>query len=141
MTSHGPSGRGPGDGSNTPPPIIGGGKASTAGQGGKDPSGVQIHHIASDKAHASGFTGEFKKIFDKGGMSLQDKANKMPLPGHANTGSHSLEYHRFVLRRLQVATKDCSDQADCRKALKAALYRLRKRLEQNPRLILGEGLR
>ena len=69
------------------------------GSGGKGPC-VETHHIATicnDKSTARGgpWTPRFREIFAKAGMSMDDPANKMPLPGHY--GPHPERYHQIVL--------------------------------------------
>lgn len=66
----------------------------------KDP--VQLHHVASDKS--SKYTPVFEAIFEKAGMSLQDKENLISIEGHK--GAHGPEYHDVILRRLDAALKD-----------------------------------
>ncbi|XXF78673.1 AHH domain-containing protein [Myxococcaceae bacterium GXIMD 01537] len=82
------------------------------------------HHIATDKwwksANSDGpWSPQFKEIFDKAGMSLNDPANIVRVTGHK--GPHPKEYHRIILRRLSDATEGCSTMQQCRKALTAEL--------------------
>ncbi|WP_096876847.1 AHH domain-containing protein [Methylomonas koyamae] len=42
----------------------------------------QLHHIATDKAIKTGYTAQFKEIFDKAGMNLNDLTNKVLLEGY-----------------------------------------------------------
>jgi hypothetical protein len=91
---------------------------------------VETHHIATicnDKSTARGgqWTPRFREIFAKAGMSLDDPANKMPLPGHY--GPHPERYHQIILKELNAATRTCRTVADCREALTG---RLRKLAEQ-----------
>ena len=95
------------------------------------PSG-QIHHIATNKNLAGGFTKQFEAIFAKAGMKLSDSANLMSLPGHA--GRHSPAYHNHVLQTLQKATEGLSGKA-YKEALTGALNTLRKELEANPDIV------
>jgi hypothetical protein len=96
------------------------------GSGGKAPC-VERHHIATicnDKSTARGgqWTPRFRRIFAKAGMSLDDPANKMPLPGHY--GPHPERYHEIVYKALNDATKTCRSVVQCRAALNDQLRRL-----------------
>ncbi|RKH31274.1 hypothetical protein D7Y13_09910 [Corallococcus praedator] len=89
------------------------------------------HHIASNKWWSATNRGgpwspQFQKIFDKAGMSLDDPANKVRVPGHK--GPHPREYHEEVLRTLNRLTKDCSSTERCRAALTKALEGLAKEI-------------
>jgi hypothetical protein len=68
----------------------------------------QVHHICTDKNCVSPNSGgpwtpEFRKMFDKAGLSMQDELNKVWVAGHQ--GPHPAEYHREVFRRLNLATR------------------------------------
>ncbi len=52
-----------------------------------------------------------KEFFDKAGMSMEDRANKVPIPGHK--GPHPEEYHKEVFRRLGNAVKRCETTQQC----------------------------
>ncbi|MFY2561713.1 AHH domain-containing protein [Corallococcus terminator] len=85
------------------------------------------HHIATNKWWDSFNNGgpwspEFKKLFDRAGMSLNDAANKVRVPGHK--GPHPEAYHLEVFRRLQRATFRCRSIQQCRDGLTAELNRL-----------------
>ncbi|NOK35554.1 AHH domain-containing protein [Corallococcus exercitus] len=85
------------------------------------------HHIASNKFWTATNRGgpwspQFQKIFDKAGMSLDDPANKVRVPGHR--GPHPQEYHEQVFRTLDRATRTCNSMASCRAQLTKALGRL-----------------
>jgi len=82
------------------------------------------HHIATNKWWDSTSSGgpwspRFQKLFDRAGMSLDDAANKVRVPGHK--GPHPVEYHREVFRRLQAATGRCRSIQQCRESLTAEL--------------------
>ncbi|WP_426746264.1 AHH domain-containing protein [Myxococcus faecalis] len=82
------------------------------------------HHIATNKWWDSTSSGgpwspKFQKLFDRAGMSLDDAANKVRVPGHK--GPHPVEYHREVFRRLQDATRRCRSIQQCRESLTAEL--------------------
>jgi hypothetical protein len=92
-------------------------------QGAADP----VHHIATvenDKSPARGgpWTPKLKEFFDKAGMSMEDPANKVPIPGHK--GPHPEEYHKEVFRRLGSAVKRCETTQRCQAALTRELKRL-----------------
>src|SRR5690606_22084559 len=100
------------------------------GSGGKAPC-VETHHIATicnDKSTARGgqWTPRFREIFAKAGMTLDDPANKMPLPGHY--GPHPERYHQIVLRERADATATCRTVAMCREALTGQLRKLAKQI-------------
>ncbi|WP_332778299.1 hemagglutinin repeat-containing protein, partial [Polaromonas sp.] len=74
----------------------------------------QIHHICTDKNCVSAATGgpwtpEFKKIFDKAGVSMQDELNKVLVVGHQ--GPHPASYHQTVFQRLSEKTENLSGDA------------------------------
>ena len=103
-----------------------------AGQpsGGKGPC-VDTHHIATvcnDKETKNGgpWTPRFREIFARAGMSLEDPANKLPLPGHY--GPHPERYHRLILDALNGATATCRTVVECRAALTDELQRLAKQI-------------
>jgi len=100
------------------------------GSGSKAPC-VETHHIATicnDKSTARGgqWTPRFREIFAKAGMTLDDPANKMPLPGHY--GPHPERYHEIVFRELRDATTTCRTVAMCREALTGQLRKLAKQI-------------
>ncbi|WP_177241561.1 AHH domain-containing protein [Stigmatella aurantiaca] len=85
------------------------------------------HHIASDKfstsTHSGGpWTPRYQELFDKAGMSLDDAANKVRIPGHK--GPHPQEYHEEIFRRLRDATLECRSIQQCREILTNELHRL-----------------
>ena len=90
------------------------------------------HHIATNKWHDATHSGgpwtpQFKQLFDKAGMSLDDPANKVRIKGHK--GPHPREYHEHVFEVLSDATRTCRDMRQCRASLTKALGRLRQQLE------------
>ncbi len=92
------------------------------GTGSADENGrVTQHHIATvenSKATWNGgpWTPRFKELFGKGGLSMEDMTNKVPLQGHK--GPHPEAYHREVFSRLEGATQHCgTDTQRCRQAL------------------------
>jgi hypothetical protein len=98
--------------------------------GGKQPC-VEVHHIATicnDESTARGgqWTPRFRKIFAKAGMTLDDPANKMPLPGHY--GPHPQRYHELVYKELNDATLTCRSIVECREELTQALKSLAKEI-------------
>ena len=92
----------------------------------------QIHHIATNKSIASGWTAQYAQVFSKAGMTLDDAANKMVLTGHS--GPHTEAYKQYVLTTLQNAVEGLSG-ADYKRALLEALDGLKKELAENPDLI------
>ncbi|MBJ6765018.1 AHH domain-containing protein [Myxococcaceae bacterium JPH2] len=89
------------------------------------------HHIASDKFSTSSnnggpWTPRYQELFDKAGMSLDDAANKVRVPGHK--GPHPQEYHEEVFRRLRDATLECRSIQECRAALTSELQRLARQI-------------
>ncbi|MFL5344135.1 MAG: AHH domain-containing protein [Hyalangium sp.] len=92
---------------------------------------IETHHIATicnDKSTARGgpWTPRFRRIFAKAGMSMEDPANKMPLPGHY--GPHPERYHQIILDELADATATCRSVVECQAKLKAALKELAKQI-------------
>jgi A nuclease family of the HNH/ENDO VII superfamily with conserved AHH len=92
---------------------------------------VETHHIATicnDKSTARGGTWSprFRAIFARAGMTLDDPANKMPLPGHY--GPHPERYHEIILKELTEATESCRTVVECRQALTGALRALAKQI-------------
>ncbi len=86
-----------------------------------------IHHIATVRnsestARGGPWTPKLKKYFDRAGMSMEDDANKIPVPGHK--GPHPEEYHQEVFKRLGDAVKGCKTPALCREALTRELEQL-----------------
>lgn len=100
------------------------GLPSAAGKLGKKAS--HLHHLATSKNWISSLRGgpwspKFAEIFRKGGLSLEDAANKVRIPGHY--GPHPEAYHRAIYNRLRAATNGLSGQA-YRNALLSELDKL-----------------
>ncbi|WP_338268974.1 AHH domain-containing protein [Corallococcus caeni] len=96
------------------------------------------HHIASNKWWSATNRGgpwspQFQKIFDKAGMSLDDPANKVRVPGHR--GPHPEAYHQRVLNALRRATKDCSSMESCRALLTKELRSLASQIRKEGTLL------
>jgi hypothetical protein len=91
---------------------------------------AQIHHIATNKH--SRYKGAFTRIFNKGGMSLSNTANKILVPGH--NGRHTNNYHEYVLGRLETAVSGLSGPA-YRDALIDVLAQLATEIRNNPRIM------
>ena len=71
------------------------------------------HHIATNKNWISNLTEgpwspRFKKIFDEAGMTLDDAANKVRIPGHV--GPHPHAYHQEIFDRLKSATDELTGE-------------------------------
>jgi hypothetical protein len=86
--------------------------------------------VENEKSPARGgpWTPKLKEFFDKAGMSMEDPANKLPIPGHK--GPHPEEYHQEVFQRLGRAVKYCETTAQCRTALTRELNRLATELKE-----------
>ncbi|MBN8229850.1 AHH domain-containing protein [Corallococcus macrosporus] len=92
----------------------------------------QEHHIASNKFwnatnRGGPWSPKFQEIFDKAGMSLDDAANKVSVPGHR--GPHPEAYHQRVFTALRDATEKCRTMQDCRVALTKVLRRLANQIQ------------
>ncbi|RKI04103.1 AHH domain-containing protein [Corallococcus sp. AB038B] len=91
------------------------------------------HHIASDKfststANGGPWTPRYQKIFRRAGMSLDDPANQVDVPGHR--GPHPREYHERVHGALELATESCETIAQCRESLTRTLRILAEEILQ-----------
>ncbi|WP_420127656.1 AHH domain-containing protein [Longimicrobium sp.] len=67
-----------------------------------------VHHIATNKntvskARGGPWTPRFKPLFDRAGMSMDDVANTVVVPGHK--GPHPAAYHSAVYDRLTNAVR------------------------------------
>jgi hypothetical protein len=85
-----------------------------SGSGGGNGSGRPVHHIATNKnsdspVRGGPWTPKFEDMFKKAGMTLDDAANKVSIPGHK--GPHPEAYHEEVFERLTKATKGLSGDA------------------------------
>jgi hypothetical protein len=92
-----------------------------------------IHHIATVENSKSALRGgpwtpRLKKFFDKAGMSMEDPANTVRIPGHK--GPHPEEYHQDVFKRLERAVRRCETTAQCREALTRELEKLALELQK-----------
>jgi RHS repeat-associated protein len=95
-----------------------------------DPLGLapDIHHIATPKnpiseARGGPWTPRFAELFAIAGMSMEDAANKVSVPGHR--GPHPENYHLKVFKRLATAVEGKEGPA-AEKALKAELAAIAK---------------
>jgi RHS repeat-associated protein len=73
-----------------------------------------IHHLMTNKNWVSTLRGgpwspRFRDIAGKAGMTLEDVANKVAVPGHV--GPHPEAYHQAVFDRLTTATRGLSGNA------------------------------
>jgi len=107
--------------------------AMTMGASGSSGTGpcVETHHIATicnEKSTARGgaWTPRFRELFAKAGMTLDDPANTLPLPGHY--GPHPERYHQRVFNELYAATRTCRSVVDCREALTGTLRKLARQI-------------
>ncbi|RKH60690.1 AHH domain-containing protein [Corallococcus llansteffanensis] len=105
--------------------------AMSAREGGTAAGGVDAkgheHHIASNKWWSATNRGgpwspQFQKIFNKAGMSLDDPANRVNVPGHR--GPHPEAYHQKILAALDRATMGCGSMDNCRAVLTRTLRSL-----------------
>ncbi len=90
-----------------------------------------LHHIATDKnsvssARGGQWTPRFRDIFDRAGIKLSDKANKVRVPGHF--GPHPEAYHQIVFNRLNKAVGTKTGAA-AEQALRRALKKLAGELQ------------
>ncbi|NRD56583.1 AHH domain-containing protein [Corallococcus exiguus] len=97
------------------------------------PVEVHEHHIATNKwweaTHNGGpWSPRFQELFDRAGMSLDDGANTVRVPGHK--GPHPREYHETILRRLKTALGRCQSIAQCRNSLTKELQNLGREILQ-----------
>jgi hypothetical protein len=102
-----------------------------SGSGGSSSPCIEKHHIATvcndkDTRRGGPWTPRFRTIFAKAGMSMEDPANKMPLPGHY--GPPPERYHQIVFNALDDATASCRSVVECREALTRALKALAKEI-------------
>jgi len=93
----------------------------------------QLHHIATVENEKSSLRGgpwtpRLRRFFDKAGMSMEDPANKVHIPGHK--GPHPRAYHERIHQRLKAAVEDCETTAQCRDALTRELETLARELEK-----------
>ncbi|RKH68101.1 hypothetical protein D7X96_18140 [Corallococcus interemptor] len=91
------------------------------------------HHIASNKFwnatnRGGPWSPQFQKIFDKAGMSLDDPANKVRVPGHK--GPHPEAYHRKIFAVLDRATGQCRSMQECRTVLTRELRNLARMISE-----------
>ncbi|NPC73253.1 AHH domain-containing protein [Corallococcus exiguus] len=104
------------------------------------PVDVHEHHIATNKwwdatHHGGPWSPKFQDLFDRAGMSLDDPANKVRVPGHK--GPHPQKYHEEVYERLRRALGRCRSIQSCSKALVTELESLGAEIStQNSRLNL-----
>ena len=71
------------------------------------------HHIATNKNWISTLRGgpwspKFERIFKKAGLTLEDAANKIRIPGHR--GPNPREYHEEIYERLTIASEGLSGE-------------------------------
>jgi len=93
----------------------------------KVPCRDEGHHIATSKnsdstVRGGPWTPKLMEMFDKAGLSMENKANIVNVYGHV--GPHPEEYHREIYTALDEATRGCIPGEDCRKKLLKALSAL-----------------
>jgi hypothetical protein len=93
--------------------------------------GTHDHHIATIRnevstARGGPWTPRFRDLFKKGGMTLDEAENIVPILGHK--GPHPERYHQLIFDALNKATRRCRSVAQCQAALKEELRRLAKEI-------------
>ncbi|MBK8252064.1 MAG: VCBS repeat-containing protein [Polyangiaceae bacterium] len=91
----------------------------------------QVHHVMTNKNRVSSSNGgpwtpRFEKMANKAGMTLDDAANQVRVPGHK--GPHPQAYHQAVYDRLEAATDGLTGE-EYSKAFKAELDAIRTELQ------------
>ncbi|MCP3137512.1 AHH domain-containing protein [Pyxidicoccus xibeiensis] len=89
------------------------------------------HHIATNKWWDSFNLGgpwspRFQKLFDRAGMSLDDAANRVRVPGHK--GPHPQKYHEEIYERLEDSMEGCRSIQRCREVLVGELQVLAREI-------------
>jgi hypothetical protein len=85
------------------------------------------HHIITTYENAGEDAADARDILADAGIDLEDKANKIPLPGHY--GPHPPAYHAEVLGQLQESVGDLTPGSDeFREATLSALLDLKNQL-------------
>jgi hypothetical protein len=95
-----------------------------------------VHHICTNKnwLRSPNWSVRFQKLFDMGGMTLEDAANKIPLLGHTNY-PHSQDYHQWVYERLDRAIRGGTSQEEIRILIMNELSIIADELRLNPALL------
>ncbi|MBN9687632.1 MULTISPECIES: AHH domain-containing protein [unclassified Corallococcus] len=93
------------------------------------PGKPQRHHLATirnEKSARNGgpWTPQFRRLFKRAGMELNDPENIVEVPGHR--GPHPRAYHEQVLQELRAAMETCRTVVQCRETLTNALRVLAK---------------
>ena len=104
----------------------GGGKGGKTTRGPAKGAGTD-HHVMTNKNRGSAVRGgpwtpRFEEMAKKAGMTLEDAANRVQIPGHR--GPHPHAYHQEVFRRLDEVTRRLSGDAYTR-AFRGELERIR----------------
>ena len=95
------------------------------------------HHIASDKAHASENTDQYKEYFKLAGVDLQYEKNIIPLEGHR--GGHTKAYKKWVLDKLKKYINIDNTKDENKVLLDMILEKIAEALYENPRLPYSDG--
>jgi RHS repeat-associated protein len=93
-----------------------------------------VHHIATNKNFAGGFTKAFEKIFAKADMTLEHEANKMPASTAFHNGPHPPAYHQMVLEKTRDAVAGKSGAA-ATNALTRTLNEIRDFIQMHPEIL------
>ncbi len=95
------------------------------------------HHIASDKAHTSGYTDQYAELFGYAGENLQYNRNIIPLENHR--GGHTIAYKEWVLDGLKKYIKKDNTTNENKKMLDMVLDMMIDALKENSRLPYSDG--
>jgi RHS repeat-associated protein len=96
------------------------------------------HHIATNKNWVRGerWSVRFRALFDKAGLSLNDKANIMEIAAEHHQGPHPPGYHPKIFDRLSKAIEGLTGDA-ARQALINELNAIRAEIIENPDALKG----
>jgi hypothetical protein len=95
----------------------------------------RLHHIATNKnwVRHPQWSAKFDAIFKKGGMTLEDAANRLELPVH--NGPHSQNYHQWVYDELNKAVRGLKREEQIGAAIKGTLAKLAVIIENDAAII------
>ena len=92
----------------------------------------QVHHFATNKSKK--FTKDLEKIAKKYDLDLDGEWNKELL---SHRGRHPYDYHRFVLDKMQKASKKAGKNKD--KFLELFEKTVKEPIRKNPELLRKSG--
>jgi hypothetical protein len=92
------------------------------------------HHIATNKNWKAGkrYSVRFKELFDKGKLSLNNKANLLEVSQDIHKGKHTEKYHEYILKRLETAVGSETNEDKVRELLVKELDAIKIWLKKNP---------